>query len=93
MVLTARPYGIYRDEVLARMAPQSTSLSRIFVWDTFALVTFQVPIYAFIIWVSGAEGLGLLHGVIGATVIMLVCGRSYGVWLEFVRRKFKGSAS
>lgn len=91
MVLTARPYGIFRDSILARWARQNASKCKIFVWDTFALVTFQVPIYAFIIWIGGAEGIGLVKGVIGATGIMIVCGRPYGVWLEFVRQRFKVS--
>lgn len=91
MVLTARPYGIWRDVIMARWALPNTSTYKMFAWDTFALVTFQVPIYAFIIWVGGAEGAGLVNGVIGATAIMMVCGRPYGVWLELVRRWFKVS--
>jgi hypothetical protein len=58
------------------------------LWDSAALVSFQVPIYAAIIAVSGASGQGLVQGVIGATVIMLVLGRPYGAFLNWVRARF-----
>lgn len=58
------------------------------VWDSLALVSFQVPIYAAIIAVSGASGRGLLMGVIGAIAIMLVLGRPYGAFLNLIRKLF-----
>ena len=58
------------------------------VWDSLALVSFQVPIYAVIIGVSGASGRGLLFGILGATAIMLACGRPYGTFLNWVRSLF-----
>lgn len=51
-------------------------------------MTFQVPIYAAIIAISGAEGGGLLSGILGAAVMMLVLGRPYGAFLNTVRRLF-----
>jgi hypothetical protein len=58
------------------------------LWDSIALVSFQVPIYAAIIAVSGASGRRLWLGVLGATVMMLVLGRPYGAFLNGVRRLF-----
>ncbi len=58
------------------------------LWDSFALVSFQVPIYAAIIAISGASGRGLLFGVLGATLIMLALGRPYGAFLNWVRALF-----
>ena len=58
------------------------------LWDSVALVSFQVPIYAAIIAASGASGRGLLFGVLGATLIMLALGRPYGAFLTRVRRLF-----
>ena len=55
------------------------------LWDSLALVSFQVPIYAVIIAASGVSGRGLLFGVLGATAIMLACGRLYGAFLNQVR--------
>jgi hypothetical protein len=59
MVPVARPYGIWRDWVMQRARPGR--LSRL-LWDSLALLSFQVPIYAAIIAISGASGRGLLLG-------------------------------
>ncbi|WP_224814130.1 L-alanine exporter AlaE [Hasllibacter sp. MH4015] len=83
MVLTARPYGVWRDLVLGRFS-NGTPLSDT-IWDTLALLSFQVPIYVAIIFAGGAWGAELLAGAAGAAVIMLVLGRPYGLWLGQVR--------
>jgi len=85
MVPVARPYGLWRDWLMQHAG--ETRLSRL-VWDSTALMTFQVPIYAAIIAVSGAKGDGLLSGVLGAAIMMLVLGSPYGVFLNWVRRLF-----
>ena len=85
MVPVGRPYGIWRDRVMRRARPGR--LSRLF-WDSLALVSFQVPIYAAIIAVSGASGRGLLLGTAGATAMMLALGRPYGAFLGWVRARF-----
>lgn len=85
MVPVARPYGMWRDWVMQRA--RSTRLSQV-LWDSVALVTFQVPIYAAIIAISGATGRGLWLGILGATIIMLVSGRPYGAFLNWVRKQF-----
>ena len=58
------------------------------LWDCLALVSFQVPIYVAIIAVSGATGRSLLLGTLGATAIMLACGRPYGLFLTWIRTLF-----
>ncbi len=85
MVPVGRPYGIWRDWLTQRAGPGR--LSRL-LWDSLALVSFQVPIYAVIIWISGASGRGLLMGVVGATIMMLVLGRPYGAFLNAIRTMF-----
>ncbi|TNC42852.1 L-alanine exporter AlaE [Rubellimicrobium rubrum] len=80
MVLTARPYGLWRGWVLGRFAREGRRSQ--LVWDTIALVSFQVPIYAAILVAGGAE---VVQGCLGVTVIMLVSGRPYGLWLDRVR--------
>ncbi len=82
MVPVGRPYGIWRDWLLRHAGPDQRSKV---LWDSLALVSFQVPIYAAIIAVSGASGRGLLMGVAGATVMMLVLGRPYGAFLNGIR--------
>lgn len=85
MVPVGRPYGLWRDWLMRRAGP--SRLSQLF-WDSLALVSFQVPIYAAIIAFSGASGEGLLRGVIGAAVMMLCLGRPYGAFLNLVRARF-----
>lgn len=85
MVPVARPYGLWRDWVMQRAADSRGSR---FFWDCLALVTFHVPIYALIVWIGGASGHDLWVGVMSATVLMVVVGRPYGWFLDFVRRLF-----
>ncbi len=85
MVPVGRPYGIWRDWIMDHA--RSSKVPRL-LWDSFALVSFQVPIYAAIIAASGASGRGLVQGILGATVIMLALGRPYGVFLNWIRMLF-----
>jgi hypothetical protein len=85
MVPVARPYGMWRDWIMRRAGKGRAS--QLF-WDSLALMTFQVPIYAAIIAFSGASGNGLVTGIAGAAVMMLVLGRPYGAFLNLVRRLF-----
>ncbi len=86
MVPVGRPYGVWRDWVLRRAGPGRLSQ---LLWDSLALVSFQAPIYAAIIAVSGASGRGLLLGVLGASAMMLALGRPYGTFLNGVRALFR----
>ena len=85
MVPVARPYGIWRDWLMRRAGPGRVSQ---LLWDSAALVSFQVPIYALIIAFSGASGSGLVRGTLGAALMMLFLGRPYGAFLNWVRRLF-----
>jgi hypothetical protein len=86
MVLTARPYGLWRTFVFDKTKP-STRWGTLAV-DSFALLAFQVPIYIGIIVASGAEGVSILWGALGFAALMFLLGRPYGLWLEFVRKSF-----
>ncbi len=85
MIPVGRPYGIWRDWLMRRARPDRLSQ---LLWDSLALVSFQAPIYAAIIAISGASGRGLLLGVLGATVMMLALGRPYGAFLNWIRALF-----
>lgn len=85
MVPVARPYGLWRDWVMQHAG--SSRVSKL-LWDSVALVSFQVPIYAAIIAFSGATGSGLLRGTLGAALMMLFLGRPYGAFLNWVRKMF-----
>jgi ABC-type antimicrobial peptide transport system permease subunit len=85
MVPVGRPYGVWRDWMMRHAG--RNRFSRL-LWDSLALVSFQVPIYAAIIAVSGATGAGLVRGMLGAAAMMLVLGRPYGAFLNVVRSLF-----
>lgn len=85
MIPVGRPYGLWRDWMMKRATV--SRVSQLF-WDSLALLSFQVPIYAAIIAVSGASGTGLLYGIAGAAIMMLVLGRPYGWFLNRVRHLY-----
>jgi vacuolar-type H+-ATPase subunit I/STV1 len=85
MVPVGRPYGIWRDWMMRHA--KDTRISQI-LWDAWSLMSFQVPIYAAIIAFSGATGAGLIRGVLGAAAMMLVLGRPYGAFLNWIRHLF-----
>ncbi|MFA9594645.1 L-alanine exporter AlaE [Citrobacter telavivensis] len=85
MVPVARPYGIWRDWLMKRAGESRISQ---LLWDSMALVSFQVPVYAAIIAFSGASGSGLVQGTLGAALMMLLLGRPYGAFLNGVRKLF-----
>lgn len=84
LLVCGRPYGLWRDWVLAR----GRSLAgRPLIWDTVALLSFWVPIYTATLWASGAREGELWRGALGAAAIMVLSGRPYGLWLDWVRRR------
>lgn len=85
MVPVARPYGLWRDWLMKRAGTSRVSK---LLWDSAALVSSQVPIYAAIIAFSGASGSGLVRGTLGAALMMLLLGRPYGAFLNWVRSWF-----
>lgn len=85
MIPVARPYGIWRDWLMKRASQSRASL---LLWDSIALVSFQVPLYAAIIAFSGASGSGLVRGTFGAALMMLLLGGPYGAFLNGVRKLF-----
>ena len=86
MVLTARPYGLWRDWFMG-VAPSRTRWQAL-LSDSIALLLFQLPIYIAIIFAGGARGWSIAQAALGFTVLLFVLGRPYGVWLEWVRRRF-----
>ena len=85
MVPVARPYGLWRDWLMKRASQRRLSL---LLWDSIALISFQVPLYAAIIAFTGASAGGLVRGTLGAALMMLFLGRPYGAFLNGVRKLF-----
>ena len=63
MLAVGRPCGLWRDSMMSHS--KASRFSQI-LWDSAALMSFQVPIYAAIVVLSGATGTGPLMGILGA---------------------------
>ena len=85
MLAVGRPYGLWRDWMMSHS--EASRFSQV-LWDSAALMGFQVPIYAAIVAMSGATGTGLLMGILGAAIMMIALGRPYGAFLNGVRHLF-----
>lgn len=86
MVLTARPYGLWRDFAFRRLAPRNTVART--ATDVAAFISFQLPVYAGILAVSGADPSEILRALGGALGGMLLLSRPFGLVLDGVRRLF-----
>ncbi|QFU08247.1 L-alanine exporter AlaE [Rhodobacteraceae bacterium THAF1] len=84
MVLTARPYGLWRDWLIARIKPHSPAAR--LITDTIGFLSFQVPIYAATLLLSGASVRQIALALGSATFLMAVTGRPFGLFLDKVRR-------
>lgn len=87
MILTARAYGVWRDSIMALLRePKRQGINALFL-DTFASLSFNVPIYGAIIAMGGASFDEVIKGCMGVSVVLVFAGRPYGLWLDFVRKK------
>ncbi len=86
MIPSGRPYGMWRDFMMRRARANAFSH---WSWDSIALLSFQTPIYASIIFLSGATGLALILGTATAALMMICLGRPYGMFLLLIRRAFR----
>lgn len=84
LILTGRPYGLWRDTAFRLVGPVSTP-ARTLV-DVAAFVSFQVPVYVAILLVAGADTDEILRATAAAMVLMLLLSRPYGLFLDMVRR-------
>ena len=88
VILTARPYGLYRDFIFRRF-PRAAERESGRAWlDSLAFVTFQAPVYAAILVSAGAETGQIVTAVSTSLIAMVLAGRPYGMFLQFVRRLF-----
>lgn len=88
-ILTARPYGIYRDHIFSKFRTiESSSLLKKCSTDIFSYVTFQVPVYALILFIAGATLNQTLIALTACSLFSSVSGRPYGMFLDWFRRLF-----
>ena len=88
--LTARPYGLYRDWLMKIVGARGEGRDvRKAVTDTIAFVPFQTAVFATNMALAGATVQQILIGCLALAPILPFIGWPYGIYLDFVRRKFK----
>jgi hypothetical protein len=88
MLLIGRPYGFYRDFVFKLFGDKNTGRIKAAALDTFANMTFQVPVYSCLLALNGATASQILTAVSSITLITILSGRPYGLFLVWFRRLF-----
>lgn len=84
MVITARPYGIWRDQVIRVLRPANRITTT--AADVLAFLTFQVPVYVATLLISGASVGEVQVAVSAAIVFMVLLSRPFGLVLDAARR-------
>ncbi len=87
-LLTARPYGLFRDWVFRVSGAEAGGPARRALADVAAFVAFQVPVYAAILALAGASPEQMAKACGTAAIVLAVSGRPYGLFLELSRRLF-----
>ena len=88
IMLTARPYGVYRDWVFRLSHADRSNQVRRMIADIVAFTTFQIPIYIANLLLTGATVAQIITACASAVVILVLSGRPYGLLLELFRRIF-----
>jgi len=87
-LVTARPYGKYRDWVFSKCGvTDGSSFLKKYLVDTFAFGTFQAPLYAGMLYLSGANREEIERAVGTVTVLSPLIGRACGYYMDYIRRR------
>tara|TARA_B100001142_G_scaffold188898_1_gene188054 strand:+ start:351 stop:755 length:405 start_codon:yes stop_codon:yes gene_type:complete len=84
MILTGRPYGVWRDWFFVGTKP--TVLWSKSLIDGAAFLTFQLPIYGLTLWIVGADFDEIGTALGSAVVLMLIVSRPFGLFLQAMRK-------
>lgn len=87
-LVTARPYGWFRDRVLSLARAERGGWLRKTAVEVAAFVAFQVPVYMSILLLAGASARQILTSCATLAALSAFMGRPYGVFLDFSRRLF-----
>ena len=87
ILITGRPFGLYRDW-LWRVGGADNGVARRLIADTTAFVSFQLPVYWVVLVFVGASFWQIAAASVTATIILVVSGRPYGALLDLSRRLF-----
>jgi hypothetical protein len=86
MIASARPYTLWRDWLMARVAPRGRLTAT--ATDVAAFLSFQVPVYAATLAGAGADGAQIGAAVGSAVVFMILLARPFGLFVDGARHLF-----
>ena len=87
MIFTGRPYGLWRDWFFQTTKP-TVAWSKTLI-DGSAFLTFQLPVYALVLLIVGADMEEIILLLASTALLMFIVSRPFGLFLEFTRRCFK----
>lgn len=82
------PYGLYRDWIFKTITSKNKTALQTFLLDTFANLTFQIPLYILILLLNGATLVQVFTAASSILIIVSISGRPYGIFLNFCRKLF-----
>jgi hypothetical protein len=88
VLITGRPYGLYRDWLWRLAGADNGDRVRRLIVDTTAFVTFQLPAYWTVLAVAGASLSQIAAASVSVTLILALTGRPYGALLDLFRRLY-----
>ncbi|MGY0215786.1 L-alanine exporter AlaE [Endozoicomonadaceae bacterium StTr2] len=87
-MVIARPYGIYRDWLLAWGGAAQGGFLRSTVLDILAFISFQMPVYAMLVAGTGASREQIVTACVGQIGALVLMARPYGMWMQVCRNWF-----
>ena len=82
-MLTARPFGVFRNFLLKKFSAQSRRGRTVI--DLVAFISFQIPIYVIVLSFSGANLQQIITAISSVIVLFSFMGLPYGLWLDLCR--------
>jgi hypothetical protein len=85
-LLTGRPYGCYRDMLFRKLNLHGGGFLQTAFGDTVAFVSFQLPLYVFVLLLAHASARQILISGAMMTLVFSLAGRPYGIFMDHCRR-------
>lgn len=90
-LISGRPYGLYRDCLIGRLA--SPFGIRLALVETLIFTSFQIPLYLLVLMFAGADAEQMVASSAAMILLFGVLGRAYGVFLDKFRALLLGRST
>lgn len=90
VMLTARPYGMFRDWMLRKLKVRKDQRMKYILANQVAYALFFCPQYALVLWLEGATWPQIWKAAGTVALTSPILGAIFGYWLDFVRQKLFG---